>query len=296
MLLWPAADRHTVSFRFGLLFAGILLLSGCAQQLFYQPDRVLYDTPQRVGLNFEEVNFKSKDGTRLTGWFIPARGYANPLKAKGTVIHFHGNAQNLSAHWRFVEWMPERGYNLFAFDYRGYGRSAGQPDPQGVFDDANSALDYIRSRPDVDPQKLVVIGQSLGGANAIAVVGAGNRKGIRAVIIESSFYSYSSIANDKLWGAGALMSNTYSSDRYIANISPIPLLLLHGTADPVVAPSHSEKLYAKAREPKRLLLIEGGGHAQAFTPRFGTTYIDIAQRFIDDALAAQDLPVTGERH
>src|SRR4051812_22313310 len=99
-------------------------------QNFYFPDRIKYDTPERARLAFEDVRFASADGTLLSGWFIPAIG-----EAKGTVVHMHGNAQNMTAHWGYAEWLPARGYNLFCFDYRGYGQSQGRPDPKGVFED-----------------------------------------------------------------------------------------------------------------------------------------------------------------
>ena len=265
--------------------AALLGLAGCAQSLFYHPDRVLYDTPARAGLKYEQVVFPSEDGTRLVGWFIPAAGFASPRNAKATLIHFHGNAQNMSAHWRYVEWLPRRGFNVFVFDYRGYGGSEGSPSPKGVFEDSNSALNHVRARPDIDPARLLVFGQSLGGANAIAVVGAGNRSGVRAVAIEATFYSYSSIASDKVSGAGSLMDDTYSPERYIAGIAPTPFLLLHGTADPVIPHAHADRLLEKAAAPKRLVSVEGGGHTEALTPRFGAKYQDLLLDFFDAALA-----------
>ena len=270
--------------RLAACLSALLALTGCVQSAFYHPDRVLYDTPQRLGLKFEEVVFPSADGTRLVGWFIPARGYVDPRNAKGTVVHFHGNAQNMSAHWQFVDWVPQRGFNLFVFDYRGYGASEGRPDPKGVFEDSRAALDYVRSRPDVDASRLLVFGQSLGGTNAIAVVGSGSRAGVRAIAIESTFFSYSSIASEKVIGAGSLADDTYSAERFVAALSPTPLLLLHGTADAVIPYSHSEKLFAKAAEPKRLIKIEGGAHTEALTPRFGATYQQQLIDFFDAAL------------
>jgi uncharacterized protein len=259
-------------------------LAGCISGPFYYPDRVMYSTPASVGLPFEAVSFASADGTLLTGWFIPAVGYPNPKAAKGTVVHFHGNAQNMTAHWRFVEWLPQHGFNTLVFDYRGYGASAGSPEPKGVFEDSNAALDYVRKRADVDPTRLLVLGQSLGGTNAIAAVGAGNRAGVRAMVIDSTFYSYSSIASDKIPGAGLLVSDTYSADRTIARLAPIPLLLLHGTADAVIPYAHSRRLFDKAREPKTLMTVEGGGHIEAFTQRFGTRYQDAVVEFFGAAL------------
>jgi uncharacterized protein len=171
----------------------LMLSSGCASRFLYYPDHKVYQTPQQKGLKFEEVNFTSSDGTALTGWFVPATG-----KAIGTVIHFHGNAQNMTAHFSFVDWLPFEGFNVFTFDYRGYGRSGGTPQRQGVYDDCVAAITYVQKRPDVDRNSLLIFGQSLGGANALAVLGEKRFDGIKAVAIDSTFYSYRSIVRDKI--------------------------------------------------------------------------------------------------
>ena len=273
------------------LFGGSILLIGPLfiyqlmnmHSLFYYPDRVQYDTPERAGLAFEKVYFASADGTRLSGWFIPAKGYPSPLEVKGTVIHLHGNAQNMTAHWQFVDWMPKRGFNLFVFDYRGYGESEGRPEPKGVLEDAVSALNQMRSRPDVDPERLLVFGQSLGGTVAIAAAGV-SRQGIRAVAVEAPFYSYSAIADDHFPGAGRLMDDTWSASQYVAKLSPIPLLLIHGTRDLVVPYSHSVTLLAEAGEPKRLITIENGDHVDSLSGRYGMKYQDELAVFFEEAL------------
>ena len=73
-----------------------LMLGGCVQSMFYYPDSVRYETPEALGMRYENVQFASADGTRLSGWFLPAENRQNPKEAKGTVVHFHGNAQNMS--------------------------------------------------------------------------------------------------------------------------------------------------------------------------------------------------------
>jgi len=261
-----------------------LMLAGCVQSMFYYPDSVRYETPDVLGLRYENVQFESADGTRLSGWFLPAENRADPKEAKGTVVHFHGNAQNMSAHWRFVAWLPKQDYNVFVFDYRGYGQSEGKPEPKGVFEDSNAALNHVRSRSDVDPTRLFVFGQSLGGTNAIAVVGAGNRAGVKAAAIESTFYSYSAIANDKLQGAGLLVSDDYAASKYVAAVSPIPLLFIHGTADQVIPLAHSKRLMADAREPRRLVEVPGAGHLEPMTAlRFGHAYRKALTEFFEAA-------------
>lgn len=275
-----------------LVLALSLSCQGCVSGLFYQPDRKLYDTPDKHGLKYEEVFFRSKDGTQLGGWFLPAVG-----EAKGTVIHFHGNAQNMSAHFGFVSWLPAQGFNLFVFDYRGYGTSAGKATREGVHEDSLAALDYIAARPGIDHNRLLVLGQSLGGANAIAAVGSRPHPGIRAVVIESAFSSYREIVKDKI-GAIPLLSllrtplsrlligNDYSPDAAIAAISPTSLLIIHGTDDGVIPVSHGKRLFELAREPKQLWIVEGGGHIEAFVDA-GSAYRRRLATFYDEALKKQ---------
>jgi fermentation-respiration switch protein FrsA (DUF1100 family) len=275
-----------------LSLAGVLCaaLGGCAQNMFYYPDAVPYGTPETAGLKFEGVRFASLDGTELAGWMIPAVDPATAAPsmraAKGTVIHFHGNAQNMSAHWEYAGWLARRGFNVFVFDYRGYGQSQGSPGPKGLYEDSVAAIRYVRSRSDVDAARLLVFGQSLGGTQAIAAVGGGERAGVRAVAIESTFFSYSAIAGEKVSGTGFLMNDTYSAERYIAKLAPLPLLLIHGSADEVIPASHSDRLYALAGEPKTLVKVPGGRHIESMSPAFGNTYRDRLVAFFEAALGS----------
>lgn len=281
----------------GLLFLAAALLAGCGNGLFYQPDHVDYGTPARFGQSYRDVWFTSRDGTRLHGWFVPAVG-----KPKATVVHFHGNGQNISAQYAFAAWLPQAGYNVFTFDYRGYGKSAGSPDREGIRDDALAALDYIASRKDTGTPNLVIFGQSLGGAIAI-VAAAEHKQDLRAVIIESTFASYRSIAHDKaeqvpVVGSAAgsapslLASKEYDPIDYIGRISPIPLMLLHGTADPVIPFAHGERLYQKAGSPKQFVVVQGGGHIEAFS-RFLPQTRPVVLRFLEQALAGKAPIQTG---
>ena len=267
----------------------LMLSSGCASRFLYYPDHKVYQTPQQKGLKFEEVNFTSSDGTPLTGWFVPAT-----WKAIGTVIHFHGNAQNMTSHFSFVDWLPAEGFNVFTFDYRGYGRSGGTPERQGIYDDCVAAITYVQKRPDVDPNSLFVLGQSLGGANALAVLGENHFDGIRAVAIDSSFYSYRTIVRDIIgempilwitkWPLSFLViSNRHSPGTTVQNIAPVPLLLIHGTADQVVPYHHAQYLFEKAHDPKQLWTIEGGDHTEAFTT-YGAIYREQLLHFFTTAL------------
>ncbi len=273
--------------------AALLLLlalsTGCVSRLLYYPDGKVYQTPKDRGLRFEEVRFASSDGTILTGWFVPAT-----KPAIGTVIHFHGNAQNMTAHFSFVDWLPAKGFNVFTFDYRGYGASAGRPERRGVLNDCISAIEYVGSRPDVDPDALLVLGQSLGGANALTALGERRFAGVKAVAIDSTFYSYRSIVRDKIgqipvlslarWPLSFLViDNRHSPGAVVQNISPAPLLLLHGTADRVIPYHHAQDLIAKARGTKQLWTIPGADHTEALT-RYGALYRQRLVEFFEAAI------------
>lgn len=242
---------------------------------FYFPDRVSYGTPADAGRMYEDVRFRSADGTLLSGWFMPA-----PDRAHATVVHMHGNAQNMSAHWPYAAWLLDQGFNVFTFDYRGYGNSQGSPEPAGLLEDAIAALDYLRSRD--DKTKLCVFGQSLGGMLAIAAAAA-SPVGIRAVLAEAPVHSYTAWAEDQMPEKELVLDDEHCASKHIAALSPIPLLLMHSVVDRVVPYAHSEQLLAMAGEPKQLLTIPDGAHNDAMTECHGTHYQDIAATFFAGA-------------
>jgi hypothetical protein len=247
----------------------LLFSCGCVSNLFYHPTRLTYQTPRELGLAYEHVQFPSLDGTRLAGWYVPAKG-----KPLGTVIHFHGNAQNMSAHFTHVAWLPAAGFNVFVFDYRGYGQSEGRPDRKGLYLDSAAALRYIGERKDIEQDKLLVFGQSLGGANAVAALARDDAPRVRAVVLDSPFYSYRSIVRDKIalipvlsllrWPLSYLViGNAYSPGRSIGKLHDTPILFIHGTSDDVVPYHHSVDLYNQTKAPKGFWTVENGEHTDS---------------------------------
>ncbi|QME71600.1 alpha/beta hydrolase [Escherichia fergusonii] len=264
---------------FVILFC-VYLIPRIAINFFYYPDDKIYGPDP---WSAESVEFTAKDSTRLHGWFIPsATGPAE--NAIATVIHAHGNAGNMSAHWPLVSWLPERNFNVFMFDYRGFGKSKERPSQAGLLDDTQSAINVVRHRSDVNPQRLVLFGQSIGGANMVSALGNGDREGIRAVILDSTFASYSSIANQMIPGSGFFMDDSYNAERFIAEVSPIPVLIIHGKADRVIPWEQSERLYDLTREPKQKIILPDGEHIDAFSERHGGVYRDQMVNFILNAL------------
>jgi alpha-beta hydrolase superfamily lysophospholipase len=255
-----------------LAFAAALQLSlalgGCAP-MFFHPSRELAAPPDLSGGSLDEVTFPSTDGVRLHGWILrPA------CPPKGTILFLHGNAENMSTHVNAVAWLVKAGYLVFAFDYRGYGMSEGAPDIPGVNRDGVAALEFaFRIRGGVGGG-VVVLGQSLGGAIATYAVARSPRgREVKALIIDSAFAGYRRIVRDKLvagivtlplaWPASWTVEDDYSPERWIGSVAPVPVVVIHGTNDPVVPFSHGERLYRLAGQPKGFWKVEGGGHATA---------------------------------
>jgi uncharacterized protein len=245
-----------------------LFLGGCTQ-VFFQPHRARIITPEQLGLAHEEVRFRSADGVDLHGWFLPARG-----AAEGTVLFLHGNAENISTHILSVSWMPARGFNVFLFDYRGYGASQGRATLSGVLQDVDAAMSTLLARPDFDKTRVIVFGQSLGGSLAAYYVAhSAFRDDIRVLVIDSAFSSYAGIVREKLaanwltwpfqWLSSLTVDERFSPLPAMKLISPIPLLVIQGDRDTIVPPHHAQRLYDAALEPKQLWIVEGAGHIQA---------------------------------
>ncbi len=254
--------------RLATLLLVVAGLAGCTP-VFFQPSSVLVATPGLYGIDYQPVELRAADGTALFAWFMPARG-----PAKGTVLYLHGNAENISTHFVNVGWMPAAGFNVLALDYRGYGGSEGRPSLPGIQLDIDAAMRALLERPHVDPDRIIVFGQSLGGALAIYYVAHSSyREHVRAVIADSAFAGYRLVAKEKMaaffvtwplqWLPQFTVDDDYSPIASVAAVSPIPLLLIHGERDTVVSPHHSELLFEMAQQPKTLWRIPDAGHIGA---------------------------------
>lgn len=251
--------------------AACLLLAGCTH-LFFQPSRNIFADPAADGLKYEAVKFSSGDGTPLTGLFFPAAG--EPL---ATVVHFHGNAQNMTAHYPYSAWLAAEGYNVFIFDYRGYGASGGKPSLDGLVLDGKAALAQALKLPGAKPDRIIILGQSLGGAIASAAAGeAGFRPA--AMVLEGTFYSYKGVASaalrrhwltwPALWLPPLAVSGEHSPGDNIGRIA-CPKVFIHSEKDSRVPFAQGKKLYDAAREPKEFWIVPSG-HIEAFNSYRGT--------------------------
>ncbi|MGE3608742.1 MAG: alpha/beta hydrolase [Bacteriovoracaceae bacterium] len=253
-----------------LLLCFLLFMSGCSH-LFYQPTRIGYVDPARLKLSYQDIYFSSLDGVKLHSWFFKS----TTKSSKGTLIFFHGNAQNLSAHYLNLIWVLNEGYNLFVFDYRGYGQSEGVPNQKGIYLDALAALEMGRELNNQHGNgKLVVYGQSLGGIISLrAIPDFKYADDIDLIVQDSTFTSYQNIAFDKLtsrwflWPisplAYVLVSDEMNSKDVISKITR-PTLVIVGKKDEIVPPSQGESLYKELSTKKWLWELPEGTHIDVF--------------------------------
>lgn len=221
--------------------------------LLYFPMRTLELTPAEAGLRYSEVQFEAEDRTSLHGWWIPGGG-TPPL---AHILYFHGNAGNVANRVPHARLLVDAGFDVFLFDYRGYGRSQGSPDEEGTYRDGQAARAALLRQPGVDPARILYLGESLGGAVAIALSLEAPPRGL---ILQSTFASVRDMARLHYPVVpGFLVPDAYPSLRRIGRLRS-PVLFIHGDRDDIVPMSQGGALFAAAPEPKRFHVVEGAGH------------------------------------
>ncbi len=223
------------------------------------------------GFAYEDVFFTSADGTRLHGW------YFDRPDAKAHVLYCHGNGEDVAALGAYMDVLRARyGIALFAFDFRGYGRSQGRPEERGIIADARAAQQWLAQRAGVVPARVVLWGRSIGGAIAVQLAAD---PGARGLILERTFTSLPDVAayHYPFLPVRLLMKNRFDSLGCIGRYRG-PLLQSHGTADEVVPYAQGRQLFdAAATEAKQFVAMEGVTHNGPNDEGYSTEL----QRFLD---------------
>ncbi len=218
------------------------------------------------------------DGVRLHGWYLRADS------AIATLVIAHGNAGNISHRLDLLVAIRRAGFNVFMFDYRGYGRSEGSPDEDGIYRDGLAAFDFVHNLTGIDTQRIIFWGTSLGGAVAVEVA---TRKRVAGLILESTFTSASDMAGvhyPYLPSRFILRAKLNSIDK-IAKIH-VPLLIIHGGRDRTVPFRLGKQLFDAANEPKEFFEIPSADHNDTYVAG-GTAYFHRLRKFVVDNLPSQ---------
>jgi hypothetical protein len=210
--------------------------------------------PSDVGLEYEDVYFQSADKVRLNAWFLPRKD------ARFTLIFCHGNAGNLGHRIEKVKFFHDLGLNVFIFDYRGYGRSKGNPSEAGIYRDAQAAYNYLLSR-NIAPERIIGYGESIGGAVAIDLA---SKNKIGALIVGDSMTSAKEMVEEiyifiPYW----VFSSRFDSLSKIKKVT-VPKLMAHSINDEIVPYSLGRRLFEAAAEPKEFVKMRGGHNSCFF--------------------------------
>jgi fermentation-respiration switch protein FrsA (DUF1100 family) len=226
--------------------------------------------PEAHGLPAEDDWFEAEDGARLHGWWIP-----DPT-AWGTLLYCHGNNGNITNRIETLQHLQRLGLNLFAFDYRGYGRSEGVPTEAGLYRDVRAAWDHLVAHRDVRPKSMLLFGHSLGGA--VAIDGALHRE-VGGLVVQASFTQVRDMARTIYPGVPLhlIARNQFKSIEKVGRLL-MPKLFIHGSEDPTVPVDHGRRLFDAAASPKEWYEVPRAGHSELHR-HGGLRYYGRLQRF-----------------
>ena len=218
----------------------------------YHPDPVLTSTGAELGRPFEDVSFKASDGAELNGWFFPAA--TNAPRRHLAVLVCHGNAGNIGHRLDTYAALLETGVNVFAFDYRGYGRSRGRPSEEGTYRDAQAAYAWLRQKGFAGTN-IVAYGGSLGGGVAAELA---VRETVGGLVLQSTFTSVTDMGAELFpWLPVRWLSTIRYDTRSKLPRLHVPVLVMHSPADEMIAIHHGQANFAAANEPKLFWEIRG---------------------------------------
>jgi pimeloyl-ACP methyl ester carboxylesterase len=216
----------------------------------YHPSRTMDATGAELGRPFENVFFETGDGIELNGWFFPAN--TNSPRAHLAVLVCHGNAGNISHRLALYRALLQTGVAVFAFDYRGYGRSLGRPGEEGTYLDAQAAHQWLARK---GFEQIIVFGESLGGGVASELC---LREKMRGLILQSAITSIPDIGAELFpWLPAKLLGAIKYDTRAKLPRLKIPVLVMHSRTDEIAAFHHAERNFAAANEPKLFWEISG---------------------------------------
>lgn len=189
---------------------------------------------------------------QVEAWFLPGKGVS--AEAPGPLVIFaHGNGEAID-HWPAVlRHYRDQGISVALPEYRGYGRSAGSPSQSAITDDFVAVYDLLVSRPEVDRDRVIFHGRSLGGGVVGSVL---EKRPAAALILQSTFTSVADLAWERWFVPSFLILDTFDT-REVLETFDGPVLVVHGKSDTLIPVEHAQRLHETAKDAT-LVLFEGG--------------------------------------
>ncbi|MEG3840516.1 alpha/beta fold hydrolase [Microcoleus sp. herbarium14] len=274
--------------------ASSILLFVLQTRFIFQPTAIVQKTPDAFNIAYEEVwlpiTNKSGKIEKLHGWWIPAQSPPQPPLVRGefkqVLLYLHGRGFNIGANINQSYRFQQLGFSVLLIDYRGYGRSQGSfPNELQVYEDAETAYNYLVKQRQLSPSQVLLYGHSMGGTVAVEL--AIKHPEAAGLIVQSSFTSMADMVKKyplmRIFPLWLLLTQKFDSISKVRSLR-MPVLFVHGTADPLIPAAMSQKLYAAAPEPKQILLVPNAKHnnGDAFFNNgdYRQTVVDFAEKVI----------------
>ncbi len=245
-----------------LLYVGLLGLLYVMQDKIVFPGHDTQGSESSVVLPLpgtELVHLKTADGALITGLFgFPLTAQLNPL----TVLYFYGNGDCMNESMGEFKMLRELGANVMMADYTGYGMSGGRPSEKGLYQTADAAYDYLVQTKHTPPNRLIIMGRSIGGAVATDLA---SRRPAQGLITFSAFTSLPNVAGASypFLPVASLIRYRFDNESKIPRVA-YPILIAHGQKDTLVPFSMSERLAKAAKSHVTRLTLPKSGHDDVF--------------------------------
>lgn len=246
-------------------------------KLIFIPHEYFHQDPSAAGLEFEEFEIEVDPSATVTGWIVRTNEDAP------WVLHFHGNAGNISGRVDHLKLLSGMGFNTVVFDYRGYGKSKGEPTEAGLVADGLAVVKYLSEELGVNKRRLVYYGESLGGGVAAAVAEV---EPPRAMIFKSTFTSMTDRAAESYpflpvrW----LAKTRFETKERVKNFL-FPKLVIHSRPDTVIPYHHGQRLFQLCPEPKKFLEFHRGHNTSPL--ELGDQFEQTVYEFITESVPSE---------
>jgi abhydrolase domain-containing protein 17 len=226
----------------------------------------------------EFIKLVTKNGNRITALYLPNSS------AKFTLLVSHGNAEDLGKVKDWCENLRNAGFNVFVYDYEGYGNSEGTPNEQRTYQDESAVYYYLTTKLETPPDRIIAFGKSLGSGPAVYLAA---REPVAGLILQSPFTSTFRV----LTRIPLLPFDKFPNYKNIRNVH-CPVLIIHGTVDTVIGIWHGKELYQLANEPKSYLWVNGANHND-LEEVAGQRYFDALHEFVVSLSASATAALPG---
>ena len=237
----------------------ILMLSSIDRfisKVLFQPTRYNQDLPDET---YREVYFKNSKKQKLHGVFFPFQVIRPNESPVGTILYLHGIGGNISQMLELGKLRSAINYNIFIFDYAGYGKNEGKPTTSSILDDGLAALTFLNQQEEIPTNRIIIYGVSLGGSIAIDLA---SKHKCKALIVESTFTSlvdmgYRILNSFIRFLCQFFMREKLESIKKIKNVY-CPVFISHGCADEAIPFEQGQRLFSAANEPKMFFIPPKG--------------------------------------